>query len=96
MFAVTVRIEVAPDRMAEFMPLMLENARASLAEEPACHRFDVCSDPGTPEVVFLYELYEDEAGFDTHRTMPHYLSFDAAVSPMIRVKDVATWSLVQG
>ena len=96
MFAVTVRLIVTPDHMAAFMPLMLENARASVAEEPACHRFDVLTDPSRPDEVFLYELYEDEAGFDTHRTMPHYQRFDAAVAPMLRSKTVVTYATVQG
>ena len=96
MFAVTVRLIVTPDHMAEFMPLMLENARASVAEEPACHRFDVLTDPSRPDEVFLYELYEDEAGFGVHRTMPHYLRFDEAVAPMLRSKTVVTYAMVQG
>lgn len=96
MFAVTVRLEIAPGAMPEALPLVLENARASLAGEAGCHRFDVLTDPACPDHVFLYELYDDAAAFDRHRETPHYARFDAAATSLIRVKDVATWSVVQG
>ena len=94
MFAVTVTIEVAEGRMAEFLPAMMENARAS-RHEPACRRFDVLTDPARPDEVFLYEIYDDAAGFDAHRETSHYKTFDATVAPMIAAKRVATWIDVQ-
>lgn len=95
MFAVTVTLEVAPGRMPDFLPLMLSNARASLAE-PACLRFDVATDPARPDTVFLYELYDDAAGFDAHRETAHYRDFDSRAAPLVRSKDVATWSVLHG
>ena len=35
----------------DFAAAIAENARASLAIEPGCHRFDVCRDPADPLVV---------------------------------------------
>lgn len=95
MFAVVVTIQVRPGQMAAFKPAMLQNARASLGE-PACHRFDVASDPARPDEVFLYELYDDSAGFDAHRETPHYKTFDATTAPLIAEKTVRTYSLVEG
>ncbi|MGB3556086.1 MAG: putative quinol monooxygenase [Jannaschia sp.] len=95
MFAVAVTIEVAPGRMPDFLPAMMENARASLGE-PACRRFDVATDPDRPDEVFLYELYDDEAGFEAHRQTPHYATFDRIVAPMIRTKAVRTYARVEG
>ncbi len=80
--------------MEAFLPLMLENARASVADEPDCHQFDVCTDPARPDSVFLYELYTDLAGFDAHRQTPHYKRFDGAVAAMIEAKDVRTFATV--
>ncbi|MGB3690774.1 MAG: putative quinol monooxygenase [Jannaschia helgolandensis] len=95
MFAVAVTIEVFPNRMAEFKPAMMENARASLAE-PACNRFDVLSDPSRPDEVFLYELYDDEAGFEAHHQTSHYKAFDTLVTDMIRRKSIKTYAVVEG
>ncbi|TFL17906.1 putative quinol monooxygenase [Jannaschia formosa] len=95
MFAVTVTVEVTPGRMPDFLPALMENARASLGE-PACLRFDVLTDPARPDEVFLYEIYDDAAGFDAHRRTQHYRTFDAAVGPMIAAKRVRTWEKVEG
>lgn len=94
MFAVVVEFQIKPECVVDFMPLMLANAKASVAEEPGCHQFDVCTDPERPSEVFLYELYSDAAAFETHRTMPHYLSFDAAVADMVAAKQVKTYGEV--
>lgn len=95
MFAVVVTIQVAPGRMADFKPAMMENARASLSE-PACHRFDVATDPARPDEVFLYELYDDEEGFAAHRETAHYKTFDARSADLIATKDVRTYAVVEG
>ncbi|MEM8702181.1 MAG: putative quinol monooxygenase [Pseudomonadota bacterium] len=94
MYAVTVRFQIRDGMFEAFMPLMLENAKASLSEEAGCHQFDVCTDPGKPGEVFLYETYDDAEAFQVHLKTAHFLSFDAQVSPMIAEKSVATYSKV--
>ena len=96
MFAVVVRIETKAGTMASFLPLMMENARASLRDEPGCLRFDVLTDADRPDEVMLYELYEDAAAFDAHRETPHYARFDAGVAEMVAEKHVTTWRGVDG
>ena len=95
MFAVVVTIEVKQGQMPAFLPAMMENARASLGE-PACQRFDVLTDPARPDEVFLYELYDDAAGFEAHKATPHYKVFDGIVTPLIAAKTVKTYSSVAG
>ena len=94
MFAVVVTFKIKTGQMDQFMPLMLENARASVADEPECHQFDVCTDAAQSDSVFLYEVYSDLAGFDAHRQTPHYKRFDNAVGAMIEDKDVRTFDTV--
>jgi len=95
MFAVVVTIEVVAGRMPEFLPALMDNARASLGE-PACNRFDVLTDPERPCEVFLYELYDNAAGFDAHRETPHYKVFDGIAEPLIASKVVKTYAQVSG
>jgi (4S)-4-hydroxy-5-phosphonooxypentane-2,3-dione isomerase len=95
MFAVTVTFRIVHKQSAAFMPLMIENARASLALESGCHRFDVLTDPGRPDEVFLYELYEDRAAFDAHMQTEHFLQFNRASADMIEDKEVKTFSEVR-
>ena len=90
MYVVTVTFRIAETRMEEFLPLMTENARTSLAEETGCHQFDVCRTPGE-NLVFLYEIYSDKAAFDTHLASAHFKAFDRAVADMIVEKSVAVF-----
>lgn len=94
MFAVVVVLTVKPGQMAAFLPLMRENAAASLRDEAECHRFDVALDAARPDQVLLYELYTDAAAFEVHLQSAHFKRFDAAVAPMLAGKDVQTWAEV--
>ncbi|MGI9401689.1 MAG: putative quinol monooxygenase [Rhizobiaceae bacterium] len=94
MFAVVVRFKIKDGTMDRFMPLMLANAQASLREEEGCHQFDVCTDGSRPGEVFLYELYSDEAAFEVHKSMPHFMQFDIASADLIASKQVVTYRQV--
>ncbi|PRY20930.1 quinol monooxygenase YgiN [Aliiruegeria haliotis] len=91
MFAVTVIFRTAPGAMEAFLPLMRANAATSLAEEPGCRVFDVCTDPSRPDEVFLYEIYDSEEAFQIHLKSAHFLEFDASVAAMVVKKTVATY-----
>jgi quinol monooxygenase YgiN len=91
MYVVTVEFTVHAQHVEAFRARMLENARASLAQEPGCRQFDVCVDPAAPAAVFLYEVYADRAAFDAHLAAPHYLAFAAAVAPWVAAKVVRTY-----
>ena len=93
MFIVTVRFILKPESSATFMPAMRRQARLSVEREPGCQLFDVCQDPENENRVFLYERYADRASFDLHLASPHFLEFDAAVTPMVQEKQVRFWQL---
>lgn len=85
-FALVVTFRLRPGALSAFLPMVLENARTSVAEEPGCRRFDVCL-PESGDEVLLYEVYDDAAAFDAHLATPHFLSFDAATRDMVAAKD---------
>ncbi len=94
MYVVVVHITVHSGAIDDFLPKMMDNARASLHREPACRRFDVCVKEGAPERILLYEIYDDRAGFETHLASPHFVEFDQITRPMIAEKSVTCYSLV--
>lgn len=94
MFAVTVTFTIHDGKMEAFLPLIRKNAQASVANEPGCQQFDVCTDPERPNQVFLYELYDDEAAFEAHQEMPHYKATGPAVSGLVADKELRTFSTV--
>ena len=90
MYVIIVDFEIKPDRVANFLPLMQENAAASVRDEPGCHQFDVCRDPDAPHRIFLYETYDDRAAFEAHLASSYFRNFDTATADMIVSKDVRT------
>lgn len=94
MYAIAVTFKIHREDWDRFMPLMLLNARSSLRDEPGCHQFDVCTDPNRAHEVFLYELYDDEAAFQTHTSSPHYTAFQTAIDGMVAAKDVRSYARV--
>jgi len=95
MYVVTVEFELQPGKAGEFLPLMADNARESRTREPGCVQFDLCTDPGRPDVVFLYEVYLDRAAFDRHLATPHFSRFDRAVRALVARKTVRTYQRVE-
>lgn len=93
-FIVVVDLEIGTEALPAFLPLMQQNAAASLRDEPGCRQFDVCHDPAAPTSLLFYEVYDDGAAFAAHLASAHYLAFDAATSAMIRSKAVR--KLVRG
>ncbi|PTX55507.1 quinol monooxygenase YgiN [Litoreibacter ponti] len=94
MYAVVVTFQIAPDAVAAFLPLMMQNARSSRANEPGCQQFDVCTDPERAGEVFLYEIYDDRAAFEAHTASAHYAQFQKDIDGMVLSKDVRFFSQV--
>ena len=72
MISIFVSIRVKPGFRDRFVQATLGDARGSVGDEPGCYRFDVLEDASDPDLVHLYEVYEDQAALDAHRKMPHY------------------------
>lgn len=94
MFAVTVTFKINPGNWDAFLEALKANANASKTLEKGCRQFDVCTDPLLPFEAFLYELYDDEAAFDTHHNTDHYIAFSNKVADMVVDKTVITYRSV--
>ena len=93
MYVVTVTFEIESDHIPQFLPLVRSRAQTSLNQEPGCRRFDVCV-ADDESSVFLYEVYADQAAFETHLESSHFRAFDAAVAPLIAGKLVKRFRLL--
>ena len=87
-YVITVDFRLRPGALAAFLPLILENARRSLADEPGCRRFDVLVPEGIADRVFLYEIYDDERAFEAHCVSPHFHAFAHAARDLSEAKNV--------
>ena len=88
MYVICVTFQIKSERIDDFMPVILPQARTSLSTEEGCHVFDVCRSENDPGTVFLYEVYSDKAALDLHLSSAHFIQFDAAVSDMVQHKVV--------
>lgn len=93
-FAVCVTFFIKPPSWSAFLPLMNENASASLRDEEGCLRFDVCTDDDRANEVFLYEVYTSPEAFRVHLESEHFLKFDSQVKAMITDKQAKTFKTV--
>lgn len=88
MYIVTVDFRIKPAFLAPFRERMIANARTSREDEPGCFQFDVCSDPGNAECIYLYEVYADRVAFEAHLASAHFKAFDREVADWVSAKTV--------
>lgn len=93
MQVLVVEFRIEAEHIAAFADAIAANARASLATEPGCKRFDVCRDPADASLFLLYELYDDAAALQAHLRSPHFVAMDAATRAWVTAKTVRRLTL---
>ena len=93
MFVVCVEFQIEPVQTDAFLAAVRKNAEQSFHQEVGCQQFDVCQDKQFPNSVFLYEVYDDEAAFETHKLTLHYGAFNQATGGMVLNKSVRLLNL---
>ncbi len=72
-FAVMVRI-TAKEGEGDAVAAILQSLAGPSMEEPGMKFFMPYRSPDDPSQFFVYELYENAAGWDAHNASPHFLS----------------------
>ena len=70
MFAIIARFTVQDGKVDEVLGYLSEATVPSLAE-PGCHMYVANRDLADPNVVVMYEQYDDEAAFESHVNSSH-------------------------
>ena len=94
MLALVVTFDVKREHAADFLKAILAQAANSLAKEPGCRQFNVCVDPEDACRILLYEVSDDQAAIERHRTTPHFAAYNATVTPMIADKQIRVVKIV--
>lgn len=87
-FIIYVDFRLKPGCFERFRALVVDNARASVRDEPGCRRFDVFVPEGGADRILLYEIYDDEAAFAAHLATPHFAAFDKESAPLVADRTV--------
>lgn len=85
-FAVIAEFEVKPGMGGDFLAIARADARHSVADEPGCLQFDICTSDEDPDLVAFYEVYRSRAAFDAHLATPHLNLFRQKFPALITVE----------
>ena len=88
MYVITVLFSIHAAHQAAFLQAISSNAKTSLADEPGCRQFDVCTAISKLNDVFLYEIYDSVEAFDAHLSSKHFQEFNALTSTWVTAKVV--------
>jgi quinol monooxygenase YgiN len=69
-FANVVTIEVAPGRRDQVVTSLAAHKARSLKDEPGTLQFEILLPKDDDTKVISYEVYRDDAAFETHRNGP--------------------------
>ena len=83
MYSLFIKTRVKPGCANDFLAAITVNAAASVASEPGCLVFDVSQDRVDPELIYLYEIYRDDAAYEAHTQTAHFRDSRPLVEPLI-------------
>ncbi len=83
LFVLIAELQVKPEAVEKFIPLILANANTSVHTEKGCMQFDVTQQTDDATKFSLYEIYADQAAFELHGKAPHVQDFFAKTKDMI-------------
>jgi quinol monooxygenase YgiN len=89
MRTVTVQATLDQDHLEGFVTASVANARASVATEPGCRRFDLFRDGTDPARVGFNEIYDDDGAVDAHGGTAHFETWLSATDGML---DHTVWA----
>ena len=75
MIAAFVKANVRPGKKAKLIEFLKWDCQIARDEEPATLRFDVFEDADDDSVIYFYEAYIDDAGFETHKQVEPFKQF---------------------
>ena len=82
------RIEVDPAQLTEYLALVTECGRESMAKEPGVYMMYSMQDKVHPEVITILEIYADRAAYEHHIKTPHFQKYKQTTLKMVKQLDL--------
>ena len=73
--ALVVKIQMKAEYREQFLKEMWADAYGSEKKEPGCLMFNITHDKADPNVLYLFEVYRDDAAVEAHKKSPHFLKW---------------------
>jgi quinol monooxygenase YgiN len=77
-------IQVAPDRLQEYVAILTEEAEASVRLEPGVIAIFPMYQRENPTEVRILEIYASRAAYESHIKSPHFERYKSTTLPMVR------------
>ncbi|EPR43473.1 Antibiotic biosynthesis monooxygenase [Desulfovibrio sp. X2] len=75
MKALVVKVHMKAEFREQFIAEMRADAIGSEKLEPGCLMFNIVNDASDPDVLYLFEVYKDDAAVQAHGKMPHFVQW---------------------
>jgi (4S)-4-hydroxy-5-phosphonooxypentane-2,3-dione isomerase len=93
LFINAVDLDIAPSQFDAFMAAAKING-AETPKDPGAHEFNIVVSQKDPHHVLLYEVYDNAAALDAHRTTEHFKTYQAATKEMATGRNVNALSSI--
>jgi autoinducer 2-degrading protein len=77
-----VDLDIVPAERDNYLAAIKENSMAAI-QEPGCKEFNILVLASDPNHIFLYEVYDNEAAFQSHRASEHFKKYAALTANMV-------------
>jgi (4S)-4-hydroxy-5-phosphonooxypentane-2,3-dione isomerase len=83
--ALNVKISVKPERRAEFLQVISNDAKQTVAVEPGALQFALGEDVEEEHIFYFHEQYQTIGDFEFHKTTPHFKEWNdfCATDPFV-------------
>ena len=88
-----VELKTAQGQREAYLARAREHRGNVIANEPGCQRFDIVVPDDGADMVYLYEVYADEAALETHMNTAYMQEYRADTGPMIAERTLNRCSL---
>ena len=82
------RIEIDSEHIAEYLVLVTECGRRSMAEEPGVLMMFSMQEKAHPERITILEIYADRAAYEHHIQTPHFQKYKQTTLKMVKQLDL--------
>lgn len=96
MYAISVMIEVEPDRIEDYKAAALAHAHNTRSNEEGCISFNVFQSEAQPNLFYYHELYVNKAAVEeVHKKAPYLALNRERTKGMVIAKEIKTWESVE-
>ncbi len=77
-------LEIDPEQLEAYKLALKEEIETSIRVEPGVLTLNAVSLKAHPEQIRLFEVYRDQAAYESHLQSPHFKIYKARTRPMVK------------